>query len=314
MKKNKSWWTYKDPIKKQNAEEQAKLDPNSLTDEEIEKALDLPKVPKVPVQPSIYVKTITANNLYGKVLTSPGSEYYSEYSYPSNIKAEYWYSMKSNQVHTPNMIPASETADMEKFQTAMPVLQVDPWVGVDMPTGAGPTSGPITYAPVPAAVPAMWTFEGAKSCINWFQTAAKNCGYHLCLGGSVLNYGSSQKDIDFYFLPLGGKTKVNPKELILFIESAATSKLESIGNNYPGSELPYAYKGKITANWNLFLQRIDVFIMGTQEDADTMTALMPIVIELAGANIQHYKGEESTKFVEVKFKGKPMEFDSDIPF
>ena len=178
-----------------------------------------------------------------------------------------------------------------------------------------PKQGDVTQPqPAQSKSPAMWTLEGAKQYISWFQKAARKYGYHLCLGGSVLNTGSSDKDLDLYFLPLGNHTPTNPTKLVSFLE-VAYGKLEPIGNNYPGTELPYAFKGKMIGyHHNPFLpqQRIDVFIMGTKEDSDKLAAIMPILVELEGLQIEHPKAAGSPE--PIVFKGKPAEYDDDIPF
>lgn len=50
----------------------------------------------------------------------------------------------------------------------------------------------------------MWTLDNALKLIRETQETAKGFGYHICLGGSVLNKGESIKDLDLYFIPLVG--------------------------------------------------------------------------------------------------------------
>lgn len=50
----------------------------------------------------------------------------------------------------------------------------------------------------------MWDFEKALKLIRETQETAKSYGYHIALGGGVLNKGYSNKDLDLYFLPLVG--------------------------------------------------------------------------------------------------------------
>ncbi len=52
-------------------------------------------------------------------------------------------------------------------------------------------------------VPNKWTLEEALLLIRKVQPECKKFGYHLCLGGGVLNNGHSKKDLDLYFLPMG---------------------------------------------------------------------------------------------------------------
>lgn len=50
----------------------------------------------------------------------------------------------------------------------------------------------------------MWTIEEARELISVLQTKVKEFEYHIVLGGSVLNNGKSDKDLDLFFLKLNG--------------------------------------------------------------------------------------------------------------
>lgn len=50
-----------------------------------------------------------------------------------------------------------------------------------------------------------WTIEEGLTLIRGLQPQAKAYGYHIALGGGVLNKGTSEKDLDLYFLPLDNK-------------------------------------------------------------------------------------------------------------
>lgn len=50
----------------------------------------------------------------------------------------------------------------------------------------------------------MWELDGALRVIRALQPATRQFGYHLALGGGVMNKGESRKDLDLYFLPMGG--------------------------------------------------------------------------------------------------------------
>lgn len=47
-----------------------------------------------------------------------------------------------------------------------------------------------------------WTLDDALGVVRNLQPAAHAHGYHVTLGGGVLNRGESDKDVDLYFLPL----------------------------------------------------------------------------------------------------------------
>lgn len=44
--------------------------------------------------------------------------------------------------------------------------------------------------------------EQALKLIRETQETVKSFGYHICLGGGVLNLGYSYKDLDLYIIPL----------------------------------------------------------------------------------------------------------------
>lgn len=51
-----------------------------------------------------------------------------------------------------------------------------------------------------------WTMRTALQLIRKLQPVTRDFKLHLCLGGGVLNKGRSDKDLDLFFLPLGGNT------------------------------------------------------------------------------------------------------------
>lgn len=80
----------------------------------------------------------------------------------------------------------------------------------------------------------QWYLDEAVSIVKVLQPAVKVFGYHVAIGGSVVNNGSSEKDIDLYFLPMGGldeKDATKPIDLLTWLESVwGTSK--RIGKDY----------------------------------------------------------------------------------
>lgn len=48
----------------------------------------------------------------------------------------------------------------------------------------------------------IWELEEALTLVRNLQPTCANLGYHIALGGGVLNAGWSTKDVDLYFLPL----------------------------------------------------------------------------------------------------------------
>ena len=104
-------------------------------------------------------------------------------------------------------------------------------------------------------VPSRWTLDDALGLIRALQQSCRKYGFHLCLGGGVLNTGASEKDLDLYFLPMGGNVN-KPYDLVRWLESMwGTSDI--LGQSYP-MEKPYLSKFKFQYG----AQRIDVFILG----------------------------------------------------
>ena len=62
-----------------------------------------------------------------------------------------------------------------------------------------------------------WTFDDALPLIRAVQPVVKRFGYHVCLGGGVLNKGVSDHDLDLYFLPMNNKG-FNTGEVLKFLE------------------------------------------------------------------------------------------------
>ena len=107
--------------------------------------------------------------------------------------------------------------------------------------------------------PAMmnyWILDEALPLIRALQPLTRQYGYHLCLGGGVLNKGESKKDLDLYFLTLdSGKSKSN--ELIAFLSSMWGTATDLM-NGYPTEE-GSLYEFKLKYNYNGL--RIDVFVI-----------------------------------------------------
>jgi hypothetical protein len=62
-----------------------------------------------------------------------------------------------------------------------------------------------------------WTFDDALPLIRAVQPVVRRFGYHVCLGGGVLNKGASDHDLDLYFLPMNNKG-FNTGEVLKFLE------------------------------------------------------------------------------------------------
>lgn len=109
----------------------------------------------------------------------------------------------------------------------------------------------------------MWNLEDGLALIRAIQPNTRKFGYHLALGGGVLNKGESKKDLDLYFLPLEDRPwpQANSTGLIKWLEGMWGESLP-LGRDYSGSELKvscYTHKLKFMRGNT---ERIDVFIGG----------------------------------------------------
>lgn len=106
------------------------------------------------------------------------------------------------------------------------------------------------------AMPTKWTLEDALVLIRALQPQCRQFSFHLALGGGVLNNGFSEKDLDLYFLPMGGVKPADQAGLSAWLEGVWGGP-KPLGENYP-EEPPYVYK----AQFKYGQQRIDVFVLG----------------------------------------------------
>lgn len=105
----------------------------------------------------------------------------------------------------------------------------------------------------------VWTIETGINFVRSLQDVSRKYGYHVALGGGVLNRGYSEHDLDVYFLPMGGfdiaKSDRNPQGLIALL-SETLGNPQLLGKEYEGS-VPL-YKAAVKFNRNA-VERIDCF-------------------------------------------------------
>ena len=82
-----------------------------------------------------------------------------------------------------------------------------------------------------------WTLDEALRLVRGLQPEAKKFGFHVCLGGSVLNTGSSHKDVDLYFHPLYTKNDQQMNDFVTRLEGL-WGKSEPIGEAAKKSDGP----------------------------------------------------------------------------
>jgi hypothetical protein len=109
----------------------------------------------------------------------------------------------------------------------------------------------------PVEKPIIWTLEEALPLIREWQPIAKSCGFHLALGGGVLNTGKSRKDLDLYFLPLTNSGVEPNHEAMLEMIESMWAKMEPFSDYHNLDDGVYTFQGKTTYNG----KRIDVWIL-----------------------------------------------------
>lgn len=103
----------------------------------------------------------------------------------------------------------------------------------------------------------MWNLEDALALVRRLQPMTRNYNYHLALGGGVLNKGTSDKDLDLYFLTLDNDKKTDREGLLVTLERIF-GKLEHIGSpEYLAKDSAYKAKVKFVNSG----KRIDAFVV-----------------------------------------------------
>lgn len=169
----------------------------------------------------------------------------------------------------------SDKSLKEAFLTQWTDLLSSPkLVSWDIETPAKPpTEEWITLTNTDSIAPSpVWDMTSGRALVSRLQTWSRSYGYHVCLGGSVLNKGQSAKDIDIYFLPLNNGNPPAPVNLVRKLQFKLKSVVTPFtSKEYPERELPYILKGKMSYQD----KRIDIFVMGSQGDWNTLYADTP---------------------------------------
>ena len=112
-----------------------------------------------------------------------------------------------------------------------------------------------------ALKPIVWTHETAIALLAVLQPAVRPFGYHIAMGGRVLNRGFSRKDLDLYFLPLESDTEVLPNlapDLLIYLQGVLGSYVPIHSADYGGGHASPTYKYKL--KFDNGGKRIDAFI------------------------------------------------------
>jgi len=102
-----------------------------------------------------------------------------------------------------------------------------------------------------------WNLNDGLELVRAIQPHCKNYGYHIALGGGVLNAGESEHDLDLYMLPLNNEKKYGPSrpdDLVVFLETL-WGKSADIGTNYrPDDDQPFEempFRGRAVYGWEV---------------------------------------------------------------
>ncbi len=113
------------------------------------------------------------------------------------------------------------------------------------------------------AIP-MWTLDSALKLVRQIQPTLHLVGWHVALGGGVLNNNESRKDLDLYFFPFDSL----PAPSLL----PQLQKRWGIGQPIADGDAEYPEARWCETRWKFFLptgQRIDVFIAQRGVDGKT---------------------------------------------
>ena len=128
----------------------------------------------------------------------------------------------------------------------------------------------------------MWTLKEGQAEVTRVQWKVRAYGYHVALGGSVLNDGGSFKDLDIYFLPLDDRIlKPDPEGLTKFL-TVLWGEGQPIEDDRYGPSLYYIFKLKFFPA----SKRIDAFALGIVVPGPEPTSVIGTVpAALNGINV-----------------------------
>lgn len=106
----------------------------------------------------------------------------------------------------------------------------------------------------------MWHLQEALQLIRNIQPNVRKFGYHICLGGSILNKGMSDNDLDLYFIPLEPDSDEPESNRLLLTDYLFTIfGAPEINEDYSDEESVYSLKSIYAYGPNG--KRIDAFIV-----------------------------------------------------
>lgn len=111
----------------------------------------------------------------------------------------------------------------------------------------------------------MWTLEEGLKYVRAWQQDAEFLGYHIAIGGGVLNNGSSLKDLDLYFLPLTNDKAPDVEGVLELIERTGYKYDPDLAPSHkPNPYTPFRFQGTLFETRSLsdrIGKRIDIFVV-----------------------------------------------------
>ena len=106
----------------------------------------------------------------------------------------------------------------------------------------------------------MWTLDQAVVVVRRLQRDVHALGYHVTLGGGVLNNGESDKDLDLFILRKNNTERQRPIEVMWAVarrlDNCTYSPLRDSPDYGPDADFHFSEAHKVS--WRG--KRIDVFV------------------------------------------------------
>lgn len=109
-----------------------------------------------------------------------------------------------------------------------------------------------------------WVLDEVMELIRDLQPKVRLLGYHIALGGGVLNNGQSDKDLDLYFLPIYDDNARDSDGVIELLNTKWGLRAP-LGGRVPATEAEYLPESLTIYTGGQFTyapggRRIDVFV------------------------------------------------------
>lgn len=108
----------------------------------------------------------------------------------------------------------------------------------------------------------MWDIDSGLTVVRLLQQDIRKFGYHVAVGGGVVNKGFSNKDLDLYFLPMNGLGRGKPSDpmrLHAYLEKLWGPSQPLGSYEYGEKDMQPVYGIAVKFFWNK-QKRIDCFI------------------------------------------------------